>query len=419
MQAFDCKLPDSSDGRNIILNSIAVDYSLKPLSSIFGFFCFFCLVFDVRIPGTPSGIGFSFYFLFVGVFFVLGFRAVYLRFKSVCRYFYCFAVLNYAILCFLLFRVIFNAEGWSVLLACLKAITLFLSLIFYIAITKASKDTIYKRLYFSFLINAIVCLVAGTNPDLLEIVRYFQNEQLTDGSLIPFRNAFLSSSGYFSVGTAYGLAFLILSFKFNDFFKSSYIVYLFGMFVIALASILAARTSFVSIAIGFLIIAYNGKDKLYYIPILFVVFAFFFLNFDDLNIYSDWIFELIYNDGSVNSLDGLVHNMYFLPSAQTLLFGDGFHSSVDGLFYGGTDAGYMRNILLGGLVYVFLIFLFPICWFVKLRQVSFFFAVASVVVMSLFHFKGSFYFNNAQGMAVFYFSYYILALRSKNRSIDI
>lgn len=51
-----------------------------------------------------------------------------------------------------------------------------------------------------------------------------------------------------------------------------------------------------------------------------------------------------------SSGDKLAYGMYFMPSFDTLIFGDGRYLNVDGSYYMHTDAGYMRGMLYFGVI---------------------------------------------------------------------
>ncbi len=105
------------------------------------------------------------------------------------------------------------------------------------------------------------------------------------------------------------------------------------------------------------------------------------------------------------SAEHLIQQMYFWPGGEIILFGLGVVN--DGTFVY-TDAGYMQDILFGGVLFLLLKLCFVI-YFVY----SFFFRYPLFVMLVAFsilafHFKGLFLYNNAQGMAAFYFIFFYL-----------
>lgn len=75
----------------------------------------------------------------------------------------------------------------------------------------------------------------------------------------------------------------------------------------------------------------------------------------------DWAFDLIINFVKTGSLrtdssDILINDMFFIPDMRTIILGDGRYTE-NGLYYMGTDAGILRPILFGGLVFAFVRYL--------------------------------------------------------------
>ena len=137
-----------------------------------------------------------------------------------------------------------------------------------------------------------------------------------------------------------------------------------------------------------------------------------------------WAFEMIYryNDtGSVStaSTDEL-KNMYFALQEHTLLFGDGrYAGDIDGTYYMGTDAGYMRPTLYGGIV---LMLSMLIVWFYWLKKIcdiekshSLFFGL---ILLSLaLQYKGEFIITNyCTSILLVILMMTSLLLKNKNRS---
>ena len=72
----------------------------------------------------------------------------------------------------------------------------------------------------------------------------------------------------------------------------------------------------------------------------------------------DWAFDLIINFVNnktlrTDSSDVLLNKMLFIPDFKTILIGDGRYTENE-LYYMGTDAGIMRPLLFGGLIFAFL-----------------------------------------------------------------
>lgn len=80
-----------------------------------------------------------------------------------------------------------------------------------------------------------------------------------------------------------------------------------------------------------------------------------------------------------------------------------------------TDAGYMQDILFGGLPFLILKLSLLLVVFLAINKISLFFSFLFCISVLVFHFKGVFLYNNAQGMTVVYMVYfYFSALRAYN-----
>ena len=69
----------------------------------------------------------------------------------------------------------------------------------------------------------------------------------------------------------------------------------------------------------------------------------------------DWAFELFVSfifHGRIRSesLSDLTENMLFIPNINQILIGDGLYSDVNTVYYLGTDSGYLRPVLFGGIL---------------------------------------------------------------------
>jgi hypothetical protein len=108
--------------------------------------------------------------------------------------------------------------------------------------------------------------------------------------------------------------------------------------------------------------------------------------------------------------------MYFWPGLETFLYGLG--AVNDGTFVY-TDAGYMQDILFGGILFLLAKLLFVVVLFVVVSRVSLIFACFFTVAVLLFHMKGLFIYNNAQGMAAFYLTFFHFSLLSRQPTTTV
>lgn len=387
------------------------------LRNFLKYFFGFLLIFDLRIPGLPSGVGSSLICVVLLLLVLLFSGKKKIIAMVIVRYRF-LIFLHFVIIVYALFRVMLaGAEDLTIIPATLKSLTLFVACIMYFCVFDEAIKESPSLIFWLFLLNAIICFIAGAFPSVLAVARIFQHEVLTENGGIVFRNAFFSGSGYFSIGTAYGLAFLFIIYCFSYDGRKLLAVEYLGLTLIVAAGALAARTSMFAFVLGVIYLAFRRFSNIFLIAALFGVFFVLFVVFPDLGIYNNWLFEFVKNGGESGSTDALFRDMYFLPDMETLIIGDGKHN-VPGGFYGGSDAGYMRNILFGGIPYLFLLLLFPVSLAAKIVKVSVPFSFVVLLSILAFHAKGSFIYNNAQGMAVFYIMYvYFARTRQEVRRI--
>ena len=376
------------------------------MRKIIAVFFLFLVAFDPQIPLLPNGIGFTFV-----VVFVLFIPAI-LKIVNRKSYFYIskskpFIVLFLMLFLFILFRIIFNYGGnIEFFLSLFKAFFVFVSVVFvFIVFFEQGLDTRFiKVIAFIYILNALINFFAGTYPASFEFLNIFRSEVVSDSlGSNPYRNSFISGSGYYSVGTAYGLVVLLLSFYIVKNRIKGLLTTL-SLFAIAIAGFIAARTSFFAIAPALFYIFKSRLVYFFYFSIVGILLIYFLLDLPELQPYRVWMLSFfdLSNDSSGSYL---IEKMYFWPSTDIFLYGKGFVN--DGTFVY-TDGGYMKDILFGGVCFVLLKLSFlGVFVFNLFRKYPLFTILFSFSILA-FHFKGLFLYNNAQGMAVFYFTYYYL-----------
>ncbi|MFB0583475.1 hypothetical protein MRM75_15640 [bacterium 19CA06SA08-2] len=374
----------------------------------------FLVAFDPQVPFLPNGIGFTFLVaLFLFPIFFIGIQN-----KSFCDYFIRkfngFYLLFSAALLFILIRLTVNGgDNFIFILSWFKAFFVFLACYFVFIIFYSKKSVSYfaLNLLFVYLINGVVNFLWGSFPSVFEFLRIFQGEVISDSlGKNPYRNSFISGSGYYSIGTAYGLIFLLLVYHLATVRPKS-LIFSFGLSVSLIAGVFAARTSLLAIIPALI---YLFKTRVVY-SLLAAGFTVGIATslWPLLEPYANWILSF-FNAVEDASGSHLIKEMFFWPGEYVFLFGMG--AVNDGAFVY-TDSGYMQDILFGGIVFLLMKISF-LAVFTKLiikRHVYFCFSL--IFATLLFHFKGLFFYNNAQGMAAFYFSFfYFLKLEYERRN---
>lgn len=349
----------------------------------------FLLVFDLKVIGP---IGSSFITLIVCSVLLI------LRRKTNLHIIYEFRIFLFSyflIFLFVLIRTLFSFDAdLSYLLTTLKTTEILIATFLYILVFFDNK--IIKKLFNIFLINSLICMFFGYFSDLKPYFIYpFKFSSGTTIELIGFneyRDSFLAGSGYFGISSLYAFAFPLFIAYAND--NKSFLNYV-KLFFIGGAGILAGRVALVAYSIAiFSYSFYYRRVKFILIVLLFSLIAIILLNsltfLSDVN---DWLLD-IFGSGNYKDSSSLLElkNMFFLPNDITLLIGDAKYANNDGTYYGNTDVGYMRNVLFGGLVYLFLIFSTLLTLLLKFKTN---FTLIMMIIIGLFlHGKGVFILNN-------------------------
>ncbi|WP_040976213.1 hypothetical protein [Necropsobacter massiliensis] len=213
------------------------------------------------------------------------------------------------------------------------------------------------------------------------------------GSEQEYRLYNITSAAFFQLSAFY-LMLLHFLLAYNQRHNTISAVFLFLLLCIGLIS---GRTflllSVVSIALYF---------KWRYIPAL-LLFAglcvFLALNYAD-NRYVAHALEPLINilnhrGLTSSSTDTLMQKHLFIPQWRQLLFGDGYYVTPQGKYYGGTDSGFLRQALYGGVLNVLVCFLFT-AYFVHRIALNWFdgsrlFTLSTLLILSVLNIKADTY----------------------------
>lgn len=382
--------------------------------SLTGLIVLFLAAFDPQVPFLPTGFGFTSLIavlLFPFVWWILKYRPSNTSFflKKANPYFIVF----YLSLFFIILRIILN-EGGNIefILSWVKAFFVFLACLFTYVIFFANKpsDSFIFSLLTVYILNAVINLAAGSYPEVFSFLSMFRGLEISEElGLNPYRNSFISGSGFYSIGTAYGLITLLFSFHITNSHTKNMITFL-SLAVIAITGFIAARTAFFAIISAFL---YMSKSRFLYsalLALLSVLVVSFVLSLPALQPYKLWMLSF-FDLANESSASYLIDQMYFWPGSSVFLIGMG---SVNDGTYTFTDGGYMIDILFGGVFFLIIKLSFLLIFIVNFFKKYILFTVLFSLVVLLFHFKGLFLYNNAQGMAAFYFTFlYLTSIKKK------
>lgn len=104
------------------------------------------------------------------------------------------------------------------------------------------------------------------------------------------------------------------------------------------------------------------------------------------------VINLLSGTGKVSSsTDNLVKNHLFIPTLSQFISGDGLYYTETGGYYGGSDSGYIRQVLYGGLSYMLVCFAFT-AYFVRKVAINWFggswiFTLSTLGILAILNIK--------------------------------
>ena len=285
-----------------------------------------------------------------------------------------------------------------------------------------------------YLIQSVVILAAFVSPSLLEIVRQFQFEsvtEITDRYLNygTFRGLALAGDQFYGLTTSFGL---ISIFVMKFYVESSNIKWIGVFFVFFAANMFVGRTGFIGFfaALGYLFLSskknkFKSLFKIFVFTILLISILYLALPSSlkeviDESVFA-YAFQIFYNykdsgSFSTSSSDRVAEMWQISIGFFTYLLGDGRFSNPDGTYYGKIDVGYLRQILYGGIA--FLIYSVVLTWRMltnyskryKIRQPLFEYIVLAYLLV--IHTKGLSFMYCPEHMMIILF-YYLHLNREK------
>lgn len=373
-------------------------------SDFISFLFLFLLIFDLKIIGS---IGSSSLVSFFCLLYVLSNPKFSIdKLNNIVSAFDYFLFSYLILIIFVLVRLVFGAgSDLSYLLTMMKTTSILVSMLLYLLVFY--DDNILERIVNVFFINGLFCLFFGTFHEFKFLINPFQYGNDVFGLIgdSEYRTAFLAGSGYFGIASLYSIAFVVALYVVSG---KPTLFNLLKIFVIAAAGILAGRVALVCYFICLLLFTVRKMS------ISYLVFGFFAIclgyyvlnNVDYFYNANVWIME-IFGQGNIAESNSIVElkSMFFVPETSTILFGDGFYGGMDA-YYGGTDVGYLRHLLFGGVFYALGVVL--VSFLLVYRAKSSFVIVTMFLIALFLHFKAVFLLNNPGflgvfGLVVFYF----------------
>ncbi|WP_044471000.1 hypothetical protein [Mannheimia massilioguelmaensis] len=264
-------------------------------------------------------------------------------------------------------------------------------------------------------IPLFIAVSLGTNSDMGgELSRFIGSEQ-------EYRLYNFTSSAFFQLSAFY-LMLLHFLLAYNEKQQNLNTIYIFLILFIGLIS---GRTFFI-----FSVISLVAYFKVRYIPaillfaILVLAFAYFYPNHPYVAHALEIVINII-NGGSQlsSSSDTLLHKHLFMPEIKQLIMGDGLYyvqENTTRSYYGGSDSGFVRQALYGGVGYILICFLFT-AYFIKRIADNWFagswkFILSTLFVLSILNVKADTY---AYPGIMFVFLMFISLFGSKGKNIIV
>jgi len=224
-----------------------------------------------------------------------------------------------------------------------------------------------------------------------------------DGTYLDHRGFGIGNEKTFSYSIIIALIYGYLLFFSKSFIVSNLLYLLFP--IVSLSILINARTGMLVLIFGFVFhLIINSKIKLSKLIFFTVLFLILFIELKNMHFLSYQTEEFVYgffyemsdvlfdtNYADVSTMDALIYNYRVLPtSIDEWLIGKGVNMSEHGIF-NHVDSGYATQIVYGGIIYLFIIFMIIVLPIIKItnpkfRSFFFFLLITSIIV----NFKGGF-----------------------------
>lgn len=366
-------------------------------------FFLFCIVFSFPIPllGMVSS---QIFFVGALIYYFLSpcYRFFVNQIIRTKRLLFIFFFLTLLIIYCALLSTVFSTYDYTIIRVFLRHFFILLDgvLLFAFYAKSGNVESVPRHIICIFLIQSFIILASMISPDIRLFLDYFKSPSIVEKasrSYDGFRGLAISSGGFFSLASAFGLIFIYYFDLWNDMFKKAIILRFLFVFPLLIAALSAGRASLAGLFLGiihflcssFLKFLSTAKVRIkkrrpqnifihFIIVILLFIFPFVFNNpsqysIDAFERFNKYAFQFIYNYQSTgrfssSSTDALFERMYFPLDASTLLIGDVFYTDPDGGYYKSTDAGYMRNFLYFGTIGFMLLFIYQLFFFYWIRK---------------------------------------------------
>ena len=372
-------------------------------------FILFLFLFDFKVPFFYDSSILSFFILIIILIFQIFLNKKFISLKIFYNkyIFNIFLFLFFIIIIALIFPIIDKTYDFTIIHTLIHQFISFIIAIFLIIVLNISASfEIKEMIIYAFFAQSLVEIIAFLSPDFLHIVQFFQKEivieigkEYAGGGM---RALALSGSQFFGLSSSFGFIYIV---EMNYFKSKGNFSYFDAIILIVtiIGTFFAGRTGFVGLFFALIYFVIVRDDKMKKFSLLFksilsiiilfnILFIFIFSNEIKMFFLKQVIpyaFEFLFNfinhgNLSTHSSDQLA-KQYFVVDNYTYLFGRG----INKIYL--SDAGYMRNILYGGIGWFVLLALYQILiiyYNIKLDRKNKLFYLVLLIYLFVLHIKG-------------------------------
>lgn len=289
--------------------------------------------------------------------------------------------------------------------------------VFVLALFRYKNEDIEITVIKAFFVQSIIQTLSFLSPTFLRITDYFRPESTIAARNLDYsgyRGLAVSSSNFFGLAAAYAVLFVMISFNWERWRISitrKTIVLLFLVF----GAMSSGRSAIVGILVFAISILYRftkARKSLHSVldflrflliallalPWLFIFLSDFFAGNKIWHNFLNYVLQVFGGSLSISnfdvanssSLSELIYDFYFPISWKQFFIGDGLYTNADGSYYMHTDAGYMRNILFGGIFLIISLFIYQIrlLGMNAYQKTSKLYVAVIVAVLAILEYKG-------------------------------
>lgn len=242
------------------------------------------------------------------------------------------------------------------------------------------KKMIVNYVVIAFVLQTTIEWGAYLLPSFKTIINFTKSaETIAKGeSYSGVRANALAGSDFFGLSAAYAMVSILYFSSYNTLSRNNRIIKIFIYLYMITGTFFAGRTGYIGVALAIIYIlfkkittksrlhlSHREKNTLLFTSVVFLAVVIFFVKEYTTNqsIYNliNFTFQSFINkaeNGSfMNSSMESLFKMYSHVNFNSLIFGDGLYAGKNGGYYMNTDVGYLRVMLLGGVLGLVLMFI--------------------------------------------------------------